>query len=166
MKAIHHQGDIAGIALLHALVYVGVLTVILGTGGTALFRLWSVSGAMRRQGDDLRNALSIGERWRADVRATDGAIHVESEAGVQVLHLPRTNGMVQWGFHQATVWRRNDTNAEWVVQLPRVRASVMAPEPRGELTAWRWELELEPASKKARLRPVLDFYGVPGRPAL
>jgi len=51
--------------------------------------------------------------------------------------------------------------------LGNVRASTMAADPRHDLVAWRWELELMPQSKASvkasRIRPLFTFLAVPAK---
>src|SRR4029077_12950063 len=56
-----------GYLLTEALVYIGLLFVILGVGYLAMDRSIDNSVLLRRNADDIANALHAGERWRADV---------------------------------------------------------------------------------------------------
>ena len=59
---------------------------------------------------------------------------------------------------------RRAQSGPWVTLLPNVNASAMQADPRGEVSAWRWELELRPRSKKpVRLAPLFTFIAVSER---
>lgn len=154
----------AGFTLVEMLTYIVVLAAILGVGGGALNRLWSASGHIRREADDLRASLAAGELWRADVRGSAGAITTEGSGANQVLTLqPPTGETVYWAFVEGTVLRRVGTTNEWVAVLRQVRESAVREDSRGPVRAWRWDLELEPVSKKSHFRRQLSFLAVPPR---
>ncbi len=120
--------------LTEALVYIGVLFVLLGVGYAALYRCIENSVALRRNAEEIANALHAGERWRADLRSYRLA----------------TNSVF-----------RQVANGPWTHLLQNVKSSVMEPDQRQTLTAWRWELELQPRGKSTRVRPLFTFIAVP-----
>lgn len=155
----------AGFTLIEMLTYVVVLAAVLGVGGGALNRLWSASGHIRREADDLRASLAAGELWRADVRGSAGEITSEGSGANLVLTLHLTaGGTVHWAFVEGSVVRRVGATNEWVLVLRQVRDSAIREDSRGAIRAWRWDLELEPVSKKSRFRRQLSFLAVPSRP--
>src|ERR1041384_5004380 len=60
---------VQGYLMVEALVYIGVVFVVLGVGYAALYRCIDNSAVMRRTANDITKAMHAGERWRADVRA-------------------------------------------------------------------------------------------------
>ena len=71
----------AGFQLIEALVYIAVVFVVLGAGYEALYRCIDSSITLRRNADDITNALHAGERWRADVRLADRQPDTHKHAG-------------------------------------------------------------------------------------
>lgn len=155
----------AGFTLVEMLTYIVVLAAILGVGGNALNRLWTVSGHIRREADDLRATLAAGERWRDDVRHSAGGISSEGSGTTQVLTLhPKAGAEVQWAFVEGVMLRRVGATNGWAPVLKQVRESAIREDTRGTIKAWRWDLELEPLSKKSRFRRQLSFLAVPNEP--
>jgi hypothetical protein len=70
---------------------------------------------------------------------------------------------VEYQFAAGAIRRRAGANAPWVTVLSRVQTSAMQRIERGSVTGWRWELELAPLEKHARLRPLFTFTAVPSQ---
>jgi hypothetical protein len=152
----------AGFALVEALVYISVVCVVLGVAFVALYRSIDHTRALRRNADDITRALHAGERWRADVRAA--ATRIWTDPTNTVLHLDGPRGKTAYRFDDDAVCRRVG-DGPWVRLLPNVKSSVMEPDRRQKITAWRWELEFKPqitgAVKPGRVRPLFTFLAVP-----
>ncbi len=152
-----------GYLMMEALVYIGLVFLILGIGFAALYRCIDNSVALRRNADDITSALHAGERWRVDIRAASSKITVETLAGNQVLHLAGGQRDVFYAFWQGEVLRRVGTNS-WTTVLDHVKSSSMGPASRSTVTAWCWDLELEPRGKgpvkPSRIRPLFSFLAV------
>lgn len=153
-----------GYMMIEALVYISLLFVVLGAGYLALDRCMDNSVVLHRSADDIASALQVGERWRADVRAADKQAQLESDAGDQVLHLDGARGPVAWRFSDGALFRRVGSGL-WSRLLSNVRSSTMQSDPRQNVVAWRWELELQPrakaSAKPGRVRPLFTFISVP-----
>jgi hypothetical protein len=156
-----------GYLLIEALVYIGVIVALLGAGYAAMYRCIDRSLALRRNADDIANALHAGERWRADVRSARSEVRLEETTDGQLLHLEGGKAPVAYLFSTNTLSRRLGAGP-WVRLLPNVKASTMKSDPREHVTAWRWELELAPRTqgsvKPGRVRPLFTFTAVPERP--
>jgi len=151
----------AGFSLVEVLVYMTVMVVLVGVGYVALYRSMDTSNALRRNGEDIANALRAGENWRADVRAANGQIQQTNTAEESILSLPGTRGEVSYRFAEHTLFRRMGNNP-WSPVLKNVEASTFILETRPNTTVWRWELELQPRAKKlTSLRPLFTFLAVP-----
>ena len=152
--------------LIEALVYISVVFVLLGAGYAAMYRCIDSSIALRRNADDITSALHAGERWRADVRLANRQVRLEDTTAGQFLYLEGTNREVVYCFSTNGISRRLG-GATWVRLLPNVKSSTMQPDPREYVTAWRWELELEPRTtgsvKPGRVRPLFTFIAVSQR---
>ena len=127
-----------GYLLTECMVYLGVVFILLGTGYTALYRCMDNSVALRRNADDIADALHAGERWRADVRSAAGPLRLENTAAGQILLLPGPRGEVAYRFSAGALFRRLGSGP-WAPLLASVKSSSMAPDPRQKVTAWRWE---------------------------
>jgi hypothetical protein len=149
-----------GITLIECLVYIGALATVFGMGTAAFYHSSASSAALRRNADDIAQVLHVGERWRADVRAATQPVRFE--AAEQTLHLTQRETVVVYKFADHQILRRARTGSPWVVLLPRVAQSQMAPESRAHVTGWRWELELKSLREPAPLRPLFTFTAVPG----
>ncbi|MGD0258913.1 MAG: hypothetical protein ABSD29_03720 [Verrucomicrobiota bacterium] len=154
--------------LIEALVYISAVFVLLGAGYAAMYHCIDSSVALRRNADDITSALHAGERWRADVRSATSQARLESTAAGQLFYLESASGTVAYRFATNTVTRRVGAGP-WVRLLPNVKSSTMTSDPREYVTAWRWELELEPRAKGSvkpgRVRPLFTFIAVPERPS-
>jgi hypothetical protein len=147
--------------LIEALVYMSVLVVLLAVGYAALYRAMDNSIALRHNADDIASALRSGERWRADLRSATGEIQSETAPGEQVIRVPSGRGEITYRFVTNAVLRRVG-DGPWAGLLDNVKISVMRPDPRRQVTAWRWELELETRRKTTtRIRPLFTFVAVP-----
>ena len=86
----------------------------------------------------------------------------------QLLSLEGTRGTVVYRFTTNAVFR-SVSGGPWSHVLEHVKASAMARDQRENVTAWRWELEIQPRAygsvKPGRLRPLFTFLAVPERPA-
>ena len=155
-------GPSAGVTLLECLVYVSVVTVVLGIGMATFWRAWDANKAIRRDAEDIVRALHAGEQWRADLRAATGPVRPEDSEGAQRLRIPSAQGEIVYTLTNGELRRQARPGARETVVLTKVKSCRMQPDPRPHVTAWRWELELQTARRKARLRPLFTFEAVPG----
>lgn len=152
-----------GYMLTEALVYIGLLVVVLGVGYQAMYRCVYNSAVLRRNAEDISRAMHAGERWRADVRAADKSVRVETAGDVQVLYLLGAINQVTYRFEDGALYRRFGSGG-WARVLERVKTTSFQADPRGRVSAWRWELELQPQEKAnvkaGRIRPLFTFLAV------
>jgi hypothetical protein len=150
--------------LTECLVYIGLLFVVLGAGYLAMDRCIDNSLVLRRNADDIASALRAGERWRADVRTASAGTRLENSEDSQTLVLSGARGETAYRFSTNAVLRRVG-QGPWVRLLGNVKSSAMQSDPRQRVTAWRWELELQPRAKASvkasRIRPLFTFLAVP-----
>ena len=153
----------AGYMLTEALVYIGLLMIVLGVGYQAMYRCIYNSVVLRRNAEDITRALHAGERWRADVRAADQSVRIETAGDAHLIHLLGATRQVAYRFADSSLYRRLGSGP-WVQILGRVKASSFEADPRPNVSAWRWELELQPQSKGTikvgRIRPLFTFLAV------
>ena len=153
--------------LIEVLVYISVIVALLGAGYAAMYRCVDSSFALRRNADDITSALHAGERWRADVRAATSQPRIENADAGQLLYLEGARGSVVYRYTTNAVFRSVGAGP-WVRVLEQVKSSTMAADKREYVTAWRWELEIQPRGKGSvkpgRVRPLFTFLAVPERP--
>jgi hypothetical protein len=154
--------------LIEVLVYIAVIAALLGVGYAAMYRCVDSSIALYRNADDITSALHAGERWRADVRAATSEPRMENTDDGQLLSLEGARGTVVYRFTTNAVFR-SVSAGPWAHVLEHVKSSTMAPDKREYVTAWRWELEIQPrakgSAKPGRVRPLFTFLAVPERTA-
>ena len=143
--------EIRAYILMEYLIYMGVLTVVLTLGFSALHHSREGYLALKRNTDDIVRALQAGERWRADVRAADG----EPERVDGGLQLERKAGVVTYRFAVGTIWR--EAGSEKTPFLKGVKSSRMFLDARQHARVWRWEVELASPQKVVRVRPLFTF---------
>ena len=157
------QPGIRGYLLTEALVYIGLVFVLLGIGYAAMYRCVDNSVALRRNADDIVRALHAGELWRADIRLASRGIQRDNSREPLLRLLGATN-QVEYRFQDAAVYRRTGAGP-WSRVLDRVASSIMEQDARPNVVVWRWELELEPKAtgsfKPGRIRPLFTFLSVP-----
>ena len=155
------SGGECGIMLVDCLMYIALLGVILTLALAAFYRTNENSKNLAQNAADIVRALHAGERWREDVRAATGAPRVVEEANETLLQLPQAGGEVRYRWRDGIISRQTTGNTNWTDLLPNVKSSLMEPDPRGHVTAWRWELELQGRQKVARVKPLFTFQAVP-----
>ena len=155
-----------GYFLMEALVYIGLVMVVLGTAFAVMFRCVENSVVLSRNAEDVAAALRAGERWRADIRnAREGVRFGDAEDGPTVI-LATEKGEINYAFRTNTILRRIG-DGPWVKQLSNVKSSEMQPDQRRMVTNWVWNIELLPRTKgyikAGRVRPLFTFMAVPER---
>jgi Tfp pilus assembly protein FimT len=147
-----------GVSLIECLVYLSLLSVIGGVAMLSLGRLWTATGRLGQNGDDLLAALRAGEQWRDDVRAAQGP--VESLPDSVGCRIRGAEGTVEWRIDAGRMIRR--VGERETVWLERVRESAMTAEARTRVQCWRWEVTLASRSTRVRMEPRFSFVTVPG----
>ena len=165
MKPSHHISTQAqrhhhGVTLIECLVYISLVFVILGMATAAFYKCFDNMKALRRNADDITQALNVGELWRADIRAATKPVQFDTNE--RLLRISHRDGDVAYKFTDAQVLRQTGSDAPWVVVLPKVENSQMQSNDLTQVAAWRWELELKTLRKPASTRPLFTFTAVPG----
>ncbi len=145
--------------LIECLVYVSVMTTILAVASIAFYRCYDHMRSLRRNADDITRVLHIGEQWRNDVRqAVRPPTFDETD---QTLHVQHKNGIVDYRFGENEILRRAAADAPWTSVLTNLSQSQMKLETQHGIVVWRWEIELRPLRKPARVQPLFTFTAVP-----
>ena len=148
--------------LIECLVYIGVFATILGVATIAFYRCFDHMRALRRNADDITRVLHIGELWRTDIRMAVRQPTLDDAD--QTLHIPHKNGVVDYRFGENQILRRASADAPWTSVLTNVSNSQIRQEQQHGVTAMRWEIELRPLRKPARVQPLFTFTAVAESP--
>jgi hypothetical protein len=150
---------LSAVTLIECLVYIAVSSTILGVATGALFHCYDHMRSLHRNSNDISRVLRIGEQWRNDVRLASQP--PTPDAAGLTLHIPHTNGVVEYRFSDNALLRRAVADGPWSTVLTNLNQSTMRLEPQRGVAAWRWEMELKPLRKPARVRPLFTFTAVP-----
>ena len=81
---------------------------------------------------------------------------------ITYLKIEKSEKTIWYAFRQGKVYRKDSLAPEsWELVLKDVVASNMVSESRGEVSAWRWEIELKTTRKDVLTRPLFSFISVP-----
>jgi prepilin-type N-terminal cleavage/methylation domain-containing protein len=146
--------------LIEMLVYIAILTILMGLGYEVLFQSLASSLVFHRSADDIVKILRAGEQWRSDVRACR-EVRPENNPGEQLLHLYGARDEVSYRFATNCLFR-SVARQKWTPILVNVKTATFAPDRRQMVTAWRWELELQRRAREPGIaRPLFTFIAVP-----
>jgi len=155
-----------GYLMTEVLVYLSVAFVLLGVAFLAMQRCIDASVLLRRNAHDIARAVHIGEVWRADIRQGAKGIDWREISGEKLLHIQAATNSIEYRLVNGTIERRVEPGS-WGRVLDQVRSSSMQSDARSGVTAWSWELELEPTKRSgvqaSRLRPLFTFAAVPAQ---
>src|SRR5258707_202947 len=85
-------------------------------------------------------------RRRTFGRAAGSDIRSENLPDQKLLHLVGRDREVNYAYRQGAVFR-SVNGGPWARLLENVKSCSMQADPREKVTAWRWELELQPRTK-------------------
>ena len=150
----------AGVSLLECLVYIAVFGILLNLGTAAFYFCWDHTRAVIYASSDIESALHAGECWRADVRLATGKISIENTSAGEVAVIPEGRKKISYRFAAGEL--RRQVNHENVTQLllDKVKTSQMQADPRGNVTAWRWDLQLVERRQETRIPLLFTFEAV------
>jgi len=140
-----------GVLLIECIVYISLYAIVVGRGLATFYLCWDNSKALLYATDDVAAALRAGERWRADVRSATGRITVETTAQEELLRIPNGTNAILYRFRAGEIRRQLASSNFSESLLPTIQTSQMVMDPRGPVSAWRWELELAPHRKETHL---------------
>jgi hypothetical protein len=160
----HNSNSATGMLLIECLVYITVFAILLGIGTAAFYFCWDHSKALIYATDDITAALRAGERWRADVRSATGKISVETTASGETVTIPEGAKDIFYRFASGEVRRQVASSDFSELVLPKVKSSQMKMDVRGNVTAWRWELELVQRRPETHLPLLFTFEAAQTKP--
>ena len=148
--------------IIECLVYIGVFFILIGVGFAAFYRCMENSVGLRRSANDISVAVHTGERWRADLRTATAPVRKEVQGQETWVHVPQSHGELLYRFADRALYRRL-SSGPWSCVLTNIASSSMQPEPRDNVVAWRWELELQHRARTSAIRPLFTFLSVPNK---
>jgi Tfp pilus assembly protein FimT len=154
LNRIHRER--AGYLLLEMLVFMALMVVILGLAYSAYFRCADNSKRLQSNAADILATVQAGERWRDDIRLAR-EVALDSD-GVKMIQPGDT---VEYHFTDQAIWRHSGQSGRTICLLSKVKTSAMQREPRWQVSAWRWEVELTSRKAPPYLRPLFTFEAVP-----
>jgi hypothetical protein len=161
---ISHAREQAGFLLVECLAYIAVFAILLGGATTVFYYCWDHTQAVIYATDDIASALRAGERWRADVRMATGTISVATTAAGEDVNIPEGEKEIIYRFDSGEVRRQVSSSDFSELLLPKAKTSQMKLDARGQVRAWRWELELIPRRKEANLPLRFTFEAAQTKP--
>ncbi len=150
------------ILLIECLVYIGVLGIIFGLSGLALFRGLEMSRRIHGNTEEISRVLAAGEQWRAEIRkATRISAVRDAPDGAAIRLEGLGEKAIDYALRDRAILRRAGAAGQWIPLLKGVKSSSFARDDRFGLVSWRWELELQGNRKEAHVRPLFTFQAVP-----
>jgi hypothetical protein len=154
----------AGVSLIECLVYVAVFGILLGGGTAAFYFCWDHTRAVIFTSNEISSALHAGETWRADVRAATGNISTETTPAGEVIRIPHGEKSIIYRFNGGELRREIPAQNHSRVLLERVKVSEVKSTVREGVSAWRWDLELQPRRKEAQFPLLFTFEAAQTKP--
>lgn len=145
-----------GFSLLECLVYCAIFVLVMTLAGQCYYRVAAHARGLRRNADDITRALGAGEHWRRDIRAAQAPPRVVESGTNRAVEVTTARGAIRYEFRDGVIWRQVGPEKPGQF-LAGVLSSRMTPDPRREVQAWRWEVELVTQQKSARLKPLFTF---------
>ena len=146
-----------GFSIIEMLACMSILTMIFCMAGVTHYHYSRYSRGLIRNVDDITAAITVGERWRKDLRSATAPLSIDKG----ILKIPQRHGTVLYSFIDGTVQKKREADKKWWTVLKNVQASTMLQDRRKHAACWRWELELKTRAKEARVRPLFTFQAVP-----
>ena len=150
----------AGITLIECLAYISVFLILFGIATSAFYFCWDHTRAVVGATSDVEAALQAGERWRTDIRHATGPIAVQTASDGETVRIPEAGKDVVYIFQEGEIRRQAGNSEASQLLLPKVKSSGVKPDTRGEVTAWRWELQIASRRKETSMPLLFTFEAV------
>lgn len=141
----------SGIMITECLMYIMIFAILFGVATGAFYLCWDHTRAIIAATNKIELATRAGERWRADIRQATGKITSTAGEQGQSVRIPEAGREVIYQFAGGELRRQVASSPFSELLLPAVKISTMTRDPRGTVTAWRWDLELVPVHKQTSL---------------
>ena len=165
-----------GVTLIEVLIYVVLFYTFMMVAADTYISGKNQARSIRWNATKIVRVMYAGERWRQDIRDAisppqniqsslpnpDDPLDIIELTSLKIIKSSETNWYAFRGDH---VFRMSShLPTRWELVMDRVNSSTMIEEERGEVAAWRWEVELKTKTKKAQTRPLFTFLAVPKKP--
>ena len=169
-----HVDGRRGVTLIEMLVYIVLFSAFMLVVFETYFSSKTVARGIQGKASAIFQVMYAGERWRQDIRdATSPPQIIQSSlpnpddlpdnielSSLKIIKPSETNWYTFRGGH---VFRMSSLlPTKWELVMDKVDSSKMVEEQRGEVTTWRWEVELK--AKKVPIQPLFTFLSVPKKP--
>jgi len=168
--------DRRGVTFIEVLVYIVLFSTFMLVAFNAYFSSKNQARSMQWNAIKIIQVMNAGERWRQDIRDAislpqiiqsslpnpDDPPDIIELASLKIIKPSETNWYAFRGDH---VFRMSSLlPAQWELVMDRVNSSTMVEEKRGEVAAWRWEVELKTITTNAPTKPLFTFLSVSKKP--
>ena len=165
-----------GVTLIEVLIYAVLFSVFMLVASNAYISSENQARSMRWNAIKIIQVMNAGERWRQDIRDAirppqniqsslpnpDDPLDIIELTSLKIIKSSETNWYAFRGDH---VFRMSShLPTRWELVMDRVNSSTMIEEERGEVAAWRWELELKTITTNAPTLPLFTFLSVSKKP--
>jgi hypothetical protein len=159
----HRTRSEAGVSLIEALVYVALFAVLLTCATRFLTVVYHHNKATASAASYTVAALDAAKHWKRDIANAKGEPKLIRDDLFDVIRIDQANGnQVSYRVNGTRLERHN--GKEWVPIIRRVASSIMLPDQREHVRAWRWELAMETKSRFLGDPVRFSFTAVPRHP--
>ena len=159
----HRTRSEAGVSLIECLVYIGLFAVLLNCATRFFSVVYHHNKAATKAASYTIAALDAARHWRRDIANAKGEPKLIRGDHFDVIRIDQANGeQVSYRVNGTRLERHN--SKEWVPIIRRVASSIMLPDQREHVRAWRWELAMETKSRFLGDPVRFSFTAVPGHP--
>ena len=165
-----------GVTLIEVLIYVVLFYTFMMVAADTYMSGKNQARSIRWNATKIVRVMYAGERWRQDIRDAisppqniqsslpnpDAPLDIIELTSLKIIKSSETNW---YAFRRDRVFRMSShLPTRWELVMDRENSSTMIEEERGEVAAWRWEVELKTRTKKAPIDPLFTFLAVPKKP--
>ena len=159
----HRIRSKAGVLLIECLVYMGLFGVLLICATRFFSVVYDHNKAAASAASYTIAALDAAKHWRRDIANAKGEPELIRGDRFDVIRIDQANGgRVSYRVNGTRLERNNGD--EWIPIIRRVVSSIMLPDQREHVRAWRWELAMETKSRFLGDPVRFSFTAVPGHP--
>ena len=165
-----------GVTLIEMLAYIVLFSAFMLVAFDMYFSSKTVARGIQGKASAIIQVMYAGERWRQDIRNATSPPQITQSSlpnpddlpdiieltTLEIIKPSETNWYTFRGDH---VFRMSSLlPTKWELVMDKVNSSTMAEEQRGEVAAWRWEVELKTKTTNAPTRPLFTFLSVSKKP--
>ncbi len=153
----------SGASIIEALIYVSLLAFLLVCGARYFNIVYYHHKAVAKVTGYTVSALDAAKHWRRDMANAKADPRLIRGDQFDVIEIDQVvGGQISYRLNRSTLERYN--GEEWIPIIRRVDSSIMVPDQREHVRAWRWELALETKSEYIGDPLRFSFVAVPGHP--